>query len=150
MRISDNVTAYILKLLDDENGVAEIKRNDLAINLGCVPSQINYVISSRFTPEQGYTVESRRGGGGFVRITRVYKSKSAMLMHIINSIGESLDESSTRIMLHNMFYNELISEEEWKILSTAVSDRSLSPAPKNIRDMLRASILKNILLTMGK
>ena len=62
MRISDSVANYILQMLNDENGIAEIQRNELANTLGCVPSQINYVITSRFTPEQGYIVESRRGG----------------------------------------------------------------------------------------
>lgn len=61
MRISDSVANYILQMLNDENGIAEIQRNELANTLGCVPSQINYVITSRFTPEQGYIVESRRG-----------------------------------------------------------------------------------------
>ena len=59
MRISDSVANYILQMLNDENGIAEIQRNELANTLGCVPSQINYVITSRFTPEQGYIVESR-------------------------------------------------------------------------------------------
>ena len=68
MRISDSVANYILQLLQETNGTAEIQRNELASYLGCVPSQINYVITSRFTPEQGYLVESRRGGGGYTRI----------------------------------------------------------------------------------
>ena len=59
MRISDSVANYILQMLNDENGTAEIQRNELANTLGCVPSQINYVITSRFTPEQGYIVESQ-------------------------------------------------------------------------------------------
>ena len=65
MRMSDLVAQYILEMLEEQDGSAEIKRNELAGNLGCVPSQINYVITSRFTPEQGYIVESRRGGGGY-------------------------------------------------------------------------------------
>ncbi|MGN0508698.1 MAG: CtsR family transcriptional regulator, partial [Ruminococcus sp.] len=71
MRMSDLVAEYIMQMLDEQNGSAEIQRNELAGNLGCVPSQINYVITSRFTPEQGYIVESRRGGGGYIRISRV-------------------------------------------------------------------------------
>ena len=78
MRISDSVAQYILDLLNQENGTAEIQRNELANYLGCVPSQINYVLTSRFTPEQGYIVESRRGGGGYIRITRRRLSKSDM------------------------------------------------------------------------
>ena len=71
MKISDSVANYILELLETDHGSAEIQRNELANILGCVPSQINYVITSRFTPEQGYIVESRRGGGGYIRITRI-------------------------------------------------------------------------------
>ena len=68
MRMSDLVTQYILNMLEAQDGSAEIKRNELAGSLGCVPSQINYVITSRFTPEQGYIVESRRGGGGYNKL----------------------------------------------------------------------------------
>ena len=72
MRISDEITAYILHIMEQaENGAAELQRNVLAEELGCVPSQITYVLSSRFTPAQGYVVESRRGGGGYIRIRRV-------------------------------------------------------------------------------
>ena len=70
MRISDLVANHILRLLEQDGGCAEIQRNELAGNLGCVPSQINYVLASRFTPEQGFLVESKRGGGGYIRITR--------------------------------------------------------------------------------
>ena len=71
MRLSDEITAYILHMLDQTAGEAELQRNELAEELGCVPSQINYVLTSRFTPEQGYIVESRRGGGGYIRVRRV-------------------------------------------------------------------------------
>ena len=93
MRMSDLVAQYILEMLEEQNGSAEIQRNELAGNLGCVPSQINYVITSRFTPEQGYIVESRRGGGGFIRISRVKMDKGTALMHIVNSVGERLDKT---------------------------------------------------------
>ncbi len=96
MRISDSVANYILELLNQAGGIAEIQRNELASFLGCVPSQINYVLTSRFTPEQGYIVESRRGGGGYIRITRLKLSKADMIMHIINGVGDSLDGASAR------------------------------------------------------
>ncbi len=88
MRMSDLVAQYILEMLDEQNGSAEIKRNELAGDLGCVPSQINYVITSRFTPEQGYIVESRRGGGGYIRISRVKMDRGTTVMHIVNSVGK--------------------------------------------------------------
>ena len=94
MRMSDLVTQYILELLESSGGSAEIQRNELAGELGCVPSQINYVITSRFTPEQGYLVESRRGGGGYIRIMRMKLDRSSALMHLINSIGSRLDAAA--------------------------------------------------------
>jgi transcriptional regulator CtsR len=94
MRLSDLIAEQINRMLDESvDSTAEIQRNDFALRMGCVPSQINYVISSRFIPEQGYIVESRRGGGGYIRITRVQLDKSSAIMHIVNSIGEILSES---------------------------------------------------------
>ena len=86
MRISDSVANYIMEMLNEADGIAEIQRNELAAMLGCVPSQINYVISTRFSPERGYAVESRRGGGGYIRITRVRRTPQELVMHIINSV----------------------------------------------------------------
>ena len=146
MKISDMVAAYIMELLQNADGTAEIQRNELAGILGCVPSQINYVITSRFTPEQGYVVESRRGGGGYIRITRRQLSKSDMIMHIVNSIGDSLDTATARAMLTNMVQNNILPENIARVLSVATSDKSLGAAQKEIRDQLRAMIFKNVLL----
>ena len=85
MKITDIIAHEILEMLDKaEKGTAEIQRNELASAIGCVPSQINYVITSRFTPEQGYIVESKRGGGGYIRITRVRYDKPTAVMHFVN------------------------------------------------------------------
>ena len=71
MILSDHIAKLIEQMLEDGGGTTEVRRNDLAAKIGCVPSQINYVITSRFTPERGYVTESRRGGGGYIRIVRV-------------------------------------------------------------------------------
>ena len=92
MNLSKEIAEMIIKMLDDGDSTAEIRRNDLAQRLGCVPSQINYVISSRFTPEHGYIVESHRGGGGYIKITRANYDLSTLKMHLINSIGSQIDE----------------------------------------------------------
>ena len=147
MRLSDMLTQYIMDMIDSE-GNAEIKRNELADRFGCVPSQINYVLTSRFTPEQGYIIESRRGGGGYIRITRVVSDKSGALMHIINSIGEELDSLSGEIMIKNLLASSIISTEAAKLMLTAASDRTLRVIPRPMRDSLRASIYKNMLLTL--
>lgn len=148
MRMSDLVAQYILEMLEQQGGNAEIQRNELAGNLGCVPSQINYVITSRFTPEQGYIVESRRGGGGYIRITRVKTDKSTALMHIINSIGGALDKSSAEIMIKNMYSQSIIDERIAKMLLSAMSERVYADIPQEQRNMLRARIFKNMLLSL--
>lgn len=148
MRMSDIVAGHILAMLDECDGNAEIQRNELASILGCVPSQINYVITSRFTPEQGYIVESRRGGGGYIRITRINTSNSTAIMHIVNSIGKRLDKITAEIMINNMLSRSIINEETAKLLASAMSERVFIDIPQQYRDYLRASLFKNMLLTL--
>lgn len=146
MRISDSVANYILRLLQEENGTAEIQRNELANYLGCVPSQINYVITSRFTPEQGYLVESRRGGGGYIRITRLQLSQADRIMHVVNSVGGELDGGTARAMLQNMVQSGALNSSQAELIHAAVSDKTLSVLPRELRDTVRAAIFKNMLL----
>ncbi len=148
MRITDLVAQSILELLDEQDGAAEIKRNELASSLGCVPSQINYVITSRFTPEQGYIVESRRGGGGYIRITRISAPKQTMLMHIVNSVGDKLDKRSAEVMLSNLLERGIIDPLSARLVASALGDRAYADVPNEYRDKLRASIFKNMLLTI--
>lgn len=149
MRMSDVVARYIMQMLDEQNGIAEIQRNELAGNLGCVPSQINYVITSRFTPEQGYIVESRRGGGGYIRISRVKMDRGTALMHIINSIGNTLDKATAEAMLNNMLQRQIMDLQSAKIIASALSDRTLSQVEQEKRDLIRADLFKNMLLTIS-
>lgn len=149
MRMSDLVAQYILEMLDQQNGCAEIKRNELADDLGCVPSQINYVITSRFTPEQGYIVESRRGGGGYIRISRVKMDRGTAIMHIINSVGNNLDKAAAEVMLNNMLSQQMLELNTAKVIAAALSDRSLGSAEQEKRDRLRADLFKNMLLALN-
>ena len=141
------VAQYILEMLDEQNGSAEIKRNELAGDLGCVPSQINYVITSRFTPEQGYIVESRRGGGGYIRISRVKMDRGTTVMHFVNSVGKSLDKATAEAMLNNMLSAHVIEMDIAKVIAAALSDSSLRSVEQENRDILRADLFKNMLLT---
>lgn len=147
MKISDLITNEILRMLNesDEN-TAEIQRNDFANIIGCAPSQINYVLSSRFTPEHGYIIESRRGGGGYIKISRVVMRKSTAFMHIINSIGDSIDTMSARIVIENCLQSELISKETARIMYAALSNNVVRSVPVILQDSLRAAILKEMLL----
>ena len=149
MRMSDLVTQYILNMLEAQDGSAEIKRNELAGSLGCVPSQINYVITSRFTPEQGYIVESRRGGGGYIRISRVKMDKGTTIMHIINSVGNNLDKATAEAMLNNMLQQNIMELQAAKLIASALSDRTLSSVEQEKRDRLRADLFKNMVITLN-
>lgn len=148
MRMSDIVAQYIENLLEKDNGYAELQRNELAGLLGCVPSQINYVITSRFTPEHGYIVESKRGGGGYIRITRISIDKNTAIMHIVNSIGDHIDSISAEIMLKNMAQRNLIDTLSARLMSAALSDRSFARVEPALRDTIRASVMKNMLLVL--
>ena len=146
MSLSNEITNLILDMLNDD-GRAEIQRNELAQSIGCVPSQINYVISSRFTPEQGYIVESRRGGGGYIRIRRVTMDPKQMIMHAVNSIGNSIDENTARAFVVNLNNADVLSTQKARMILCAMSDSALKPAPAEVRDAVRASILKHMLIT---
>ncbi len=148
MRMSDLVAQYIKDVLERQDGEAEIKRNELATTLGCVPSQINYVITSRFTPEQGYIVESRRGGGGYIRITRIKTTRSGAIMHIVNSIGSSLDKATAEVMIDNMLDTGVIDSRTARLIAAAAGERVYQSVPQQYRDSLRAAVFKNMLLTL--
>lgn len=141
------ITEEILKLINESDGnIAEIQRNELANGIGCAPSQINYVLSSRFTPEHGYIIESRRGGGGYIRIKRVFMSHSSALMHLINSIGDSIDTLSTRVVIENCLQSEIIDEAKARLMYAALSNNVMRTIPMELRDTLRAALLKEMLL----
>lgn len=148
MNISDLIENFICEKLD-ETKIVELKRNELASYLGCVPSQINYVISTRFTTERGYIVESRRGGGGYIKISRVEVPKSNFQMHIINSIGSSIDYPSVVAILSNMARDGILTVEAANIIASALSDKALSIVQGvNSKNALRANIFKNILINL--
>lgn len=147
MRMADVIESFIKQLLAEEQEYVDIQRNELAERFNCVPSQINYVISTRFKPSQGYYVESKRGGGGHIRIKKVNITKSNYLMHIITSIGESLTSNEVDIFISNFLSYDMISQKEAKLLKVATSDNVLI-VPQEDRDSLRANIFKNMLLNL--
>ena len=146
MRISDIIAGFIDDMLSETGGTAELQRAELANRFNCVPSQINYVISTRFSPEHGYIVESRRGGGGYIRITRVELEPEMLIMHTVNAIGERVDINTAIAMVANLRQGDAISEMEAKLLLTAIGNNALRPAAPEVRDILRASILKQLLV----
>lgn len=147
MRISDLIEEFIKDLFDEKNESIEIQRNELAEHFNCVPSQINYVISTRFKPSQGYYVESRRGGGGHITIRKVNNTKEDYIMHIINNIDKELTSNEVDILISDFLSYDIINNKEAKLLKVATSDNVLQ-LPKEIKDKVRASIFKNMLLNI--
>lgn len=147
MSLSNDIARMLMEMLEDD-GRAEIQRNELAQTLGCVPSQINYVISSRFTPEQGYIVESRRGGGGYIKITRVNLDRPSLIMHTVNHIGEAIDYATCHANVMNLLHNGAINAQSAKLILAATGENSLKRIPAPLKDRIRAAILKQMLITL--
>jgi transcriptional regulator CtsR len=148
MGISDLIAGFINETLKDQSGSAELQRAELANRFKCVPSQINYVISTRFSPEHGYIVESRRGGGGFIRITRVEVEPECLVMHTINAIGDEIDLGTASALTANLLHGGAIGEEEARLLMAAIGNCALRPVATQDRDIVRASIYKQMLLNI--
>ena len=149
MLISDMIEQILNDMLKENEGSVEFKRNDIALRFGCVPSQINYVITSRFTPEKGYIVESRRGGGGFIKIRQVRFDKTSYVMHFVNAIGGEVDYNTTKVFLSNLYNYDIITNREMNMLLHITSDNVLKTAALAIDvDSLRAVILKNAVLAL--
>ena len=147
MKMSDIIEEFIKGMFNDEDEYIEIQRNDLAEYFNCVPSQINYVISTRFKPSQGYYVESKRGGGGSIKIKKINITKSDYLMHIIKNVGDTLTSNEADIYISDFLTYNIINEKEAKLLKVATSDNVLNIS-KDIRDNLRARIFKNMILNL--
>ena len=146
--LADQIAKMIEQMLEESGGALELQRNEMAGRLGCVPSQISYVLTSRFTPERGYIVESRRGGGGCIRIVRKQMHRDEYLMHFFYAIGERLDEQEARAYLQNLLGNGIVSEREARMIAASVSDGALSDVTPEGRRIVRANIFKHILLSL--
>ena len=146
--LTDVIAKMIEEMLNEGNGILELQRNEMAGRIGCVPSQISYVISSRFTPERGYIIESRKGSGGCIRIVRKQMEKSEYLMHFFCAIGNSIDEAEAYAYLSNLADAGLIGEQGYRIAKSALSNAALSAIEPTWRSTVRAGIFKQIILSM--
>ncbi|MBR5270779.1 MAG: CtsR family transcriptional regulator [Clostridia bacterium] len=142
MGLSDRIEAFITELLKDEDDWLNLKRNELAEVFNCVPSQINYVISTRFNRDRGYVVESRRGGGGYLRIRRI-STAATVIDNLINAVGSSLSFNDALSYVSQLRKANIINDKEARIMLGAVSDRVL----KN-NDNLRADIFKGMIMEL--
>ena len=148
--LSDLIEEFIKQIIKESDNGAEIQRNELALKFNCVPSQINYVISTRFTNEMGYYVESKRGGGGHIKIRKINVfARPNYIMHAVLSIGESISQKSAEAFINNFCDYEIINDREAKAMKAAISDKSIDIVPVEIKDILRANILRNMIMGMA-
>lgn len=147
-RISDIIEAFINELIEEAEGTIEFGRNDLASQFNCAPSQINYVLTTRFTSDRGYCIESRRGGGGYIKISKVDIDKNDYLKSILSKeFGDNLNKESAFRFIEAMYKEELIDERVMNIIKSAIDDNTLSLISRPLRDRVRSEIFKAILVS---
>ncbi|MEK3750172.1 CtsR family transcriptional regulator [Paenibacillus sp. FSL E2-8871] len=147
--ISDIIEQYLKNILHESpEGTVEIQRNDLADQFSCVPSQINYVISTRFTLEKGYVVESKRGGGGYIRIQRFELPPTVALhAHLNHTIGGGIDQNAAEGLIYQLEEAGFLSKREACLMRAAVSRECLT-VKIPYRDEIRAKIMKAMLISL--
>ena len=147
-KMSDLIEVFIKELLEEsETEPVEIQRNELAGYFKCAPSQINYVLTTRFSMDKGYRIESQRGGGGSIKIIKMNLSPDDFYSALLQETGEAITMLKAGQMIDLMEERELITEREGDLMKAAVSDRAIS-GPVNIKNEIRAGILKNMILAV--
>ena len=153
MRLSDTIESFIKAMItQQEEPEVELKRKELAEYFNCAPSQINYVLATRFTLDNGYVIESRRGGGGYIRIVRVVRNSSQKLLYLIHErVGDSISEMECARIVSQLEDEELITEAEAGLIRAAVSDSALSvPMPEAVKNAVRARCFKAMLTSVAR
>lgn len=144
-QLSDSIERFIKELMEEDMQI-ELRRNELAQHFGCAPSQINYVLSTRFSVDHGYVIESRRGGGGYVRIVRLCPADGENLLDtLLQRVGNAVDETTVAAITQQLFDDELISAREAALIRAATGRNALS-LPVSAKDVLRAAIFRNLLI----
>ena len=151
MRISDSIEQFIKEMLGEDSPEVELKRNELAEYFGCAPSQINYVLATRFSPSQGYLTESHRGGGGYIRIVRVVETGPQKLAYLVRDrIGDSLSEEEAQRIVAHLYESGMATRAEMDLMSAALSQKALAvPLSPAMKSTLRARILKSMILALA-
>ena len=146
MNVSDVIENFINEMMG-ESATLNINRNELAAYFACAPSQINYVLSTRFTVDRGYTVNSRRGGGGSITVARLKTDRGRIMRYIDGAAETGLSCARAGQICDMLTENGIISEREAAIIRAAVSDKAIV-MPFGSKDITRAHILRNIILTL--
>ena len=146
--LSDTIENFIKAMLSDEADSVELKRNELAQYFSCAPSQINYVIKTRFSINQGYHTESRRGGGGYIRIIRVDSCDEDYLMQLLQeSIGGKITQRDAVSIIESLIEQDIIKQQTAEVMKAAVQDKAMM-VPINFKDIIRAGVLKSMITTI--
>jgi transcriptional regulator CtsR len=144
-QLSDSIERFIKAMMQEEMQI-DLRRNELAQHFGCAPSQINYVLATRFSVDHGYLIESQRGGGGYVRIVRIkQRSDGNLLNMLLERVGNSISEEEAVGVIRQMLTSRLITENEAKLMRAAAGKNALA-LPVSAKDVLRASVLREMLV----
>lgn len=147
--ISDIIEEFILEQMDDTDFV-NLSRNELANFFNCAPSQINYVLSTRFTLPKGYIIESHRGGGGYIKLERINLNKSDYLNNLLSgSLLSEISYNECLKILDDLKRLNILGEESCNVLKYALASKALA-MPIKIENKQRANILKNVLINILK
>ncbi|MCL6517779.1 CtsR family transcriptional regulator [Alicyclobacillus sp.] len=147
--ISDIIERYLKRILQQsQSGVVEVQRSELAELFQCVPSQINYVISTRFSVDHGYIVESKRGGGGYIRIRRIDLDEHAPLVALVRSMGSTISQREAESIVERLRRERVVTDREASMLRAAVR-REVLDVDLPYRDELRARLLAQMLLALS-
>ena len=148
--LSDTIESFIKALMEDENPSIELRRNELAEHFQCAPSQINYVLATRFTPDHGYVIESRRGGGGYIRIVRLKSSsREELLQSVYQRIGVSISFQDAARIIDHLRNEDIVTAQEAELMLAALSPQAV-PLPLNMKDALCAGTLRSMILSLAK
>lgn len=147
--LTSEIERFLKMMLEDSvDGMLEIGRNDLATRFDCAPSQINYVLSTRFTPYNGYLIESKRGGNGFIKIISVVDEDS-YISYLTKNLKKSMSQNNAESLLKDLLRREYFTENEYLMARYATSDRALSKISEvKDRNAVRSDIIRNILLSL--
>ena len=147
--VSDIIESFILSSLQDCDDI-HLSRNELAEFFNCAPSQINYVLSTRFNLNRGYIIQSQRGGGGFIKLVKLKDFDDNYLYKIISeNLKAQTSFKDASFLLQDLVGKEFLKQDEANLITFAISDKALA-SPFKIQDSLRANILKNILINIKR
>ena len=146
--LTSDIEEFLKAMLSQStDGMLEIGRNDLAIKFDCAPSQINYVLSTRFTPHNGYLIESKRGGNGFIKIITIVEEDN-YLSYLVKNLNEQMTEANADSLFKDLYNRKYLNEDEFLLAKYATSDKALAKITSDMRNYLRSDIIKNMILSI--